>query len=76
MKDPTAYNQVDLDVQLPGESGSDLTVVKMTLDRYAKKQPRLADILAAGPLPGTDAEKQDFLGVFTRGLDEIRALLG
>jgi 7-cyano-7-deazaguanine synthase in queuosine biosynthesis len=76
MNDPTPYNQIDLDVQLPGESGSDLTVVRMTLDRYAKKEPRLADILAAGPLPGTDAEKRDFLGVFTRGLDEIRALLG
>lgn len=73
--DPTTYMQKDLHVHLQGESGSDLTVVRMALDRYTKQAPRLGDILTAGPLPASDAEKREFLGVFTRGLEEIRTLL-
>jgi hypothetical protein len=72
--DPTSYKAVDVHATFPGESGIDLMVVRMALERFAKKPPRLADVLFAGPLPGPDAEKQEFLGVFARGLDEIRAL--
>lgn len=76
MKDTTAYNQIDLGVRLAGESGSDLAVMRMALDRYARRAPRISDVLAAGPLSVSDEEKREFLGVFTRGLQEVRVLLG
>lgn len=76
MQDPTTYKQVDLKARLRGKSGSDLTVVRMALDRYASRAPRISDILTAGPLPVADDEKRAFLGVFTRGIEEIRAVVG
>lgn len=75
LSDPTTYATEDLSRPLEGESGSDLRALRMALDRYQKDPPMLADVLVPGPLPGTDEELSAYLGVFRRGLDEVRSLL-
>jgi hypothetical protein len=74
MKDPTPYKVTDVRASLSAESGSDLKVMRMALDRYAAKPARLAELLRAGPLPGSDDEKRAYLEMFKRGIDEIRRL--
>ncbi len=73
--DPTVYATEDLSRPLPGDRGSDLRAMKMALDRYEKDPPTLADVLVPGPLPGPDEELAAYLGVFCRGLGEVRSLL-
>ena len=73
--DPTVYATEDLSRPLAGDRGSDLRALKIALDRYEKEPPTLADVLVPGPLPGSDVELDAYLGVFGRGLDEVRSLL-
>lgn len=73
--DPTTYATEDLSRPLEGDSGSNLRALRIALDRYQKDPPTLADVLVPGPLPGTDEELAAYLGVFRRGLDEVRSLL-
>lgn len=75
LPDPTVYGTEDLSRPLPGERGSDLRALRIALDRYEKEPPTLADVLVPGPLPGSDEELGAYLGVFGRGLDEVRSLL-
>lgn len=75
MTDPTPYTVEDLSVPLTPTRGSDLRVCRLALDRYRSRPPRLADLLVAGPLPGTEDELDQYLGVFTRGLAEVDAFL-
>lgn len=74
LKDPTRYVYPDPS-SLSGKSAVDLKVLRLALARYAKKPPRMADLLRAGPLPGTDDERMQLLGVYRRGIDELRAFL-
>jgi hypothetical protein len=75
MPDPTAYAFDDLSQPLSDERRADLRVIKMGLERYGRKPPRLADILVPGPLPALADELHEYLGVFRRGLDEVRRFL-
>lgn len=71
-RDPTDYAFKDLSQPLSAKRGSDLRSVKIALDRYRGRPPRLADVLASGPLPVTDDDLRNYLGVFRRGVDEVR----
>jgi hypothetical protein len=73
--DPTTYAFEDLSQPLSDERRADLRVIKMALDRYRRRPPRLADILVAGPLPAPADELREYLGVFNRGLAEVRSFL-
>ena len=75
MPDSTAYTYSDLHVPLSPRRASDLRAFRLMLDRYAQRAPRLADVLSAGPLPKNEEELQRFLGVFRRGIDEVRRFL-
>ena len=71
LPDPTSYAFDDLSQPLTGERRADLRVLKMGLDRYAQRPPRVADILVPGPLPATVDELREYLGVFRRGISEV-----
>jgi 7-cyano-7-deazaguanine synthase in queuosine biosynthesis len=73
--DPTAYDQTDLGIPRTGESGVDLRVVRMALDRFRRRPPTIGDVLTSGPLAGTDDDLRGYLDVFRNGLAELRALL-
>jgi 7-cyano-7-deazaguanine synthase in queuosine biosynthesis len=73
--DPTPYDQTDLRVPRTGESGVDLRVARMALDRFRGKTPTIGDVLTSGPLPGTDDDRRAYLAVFRNGLAELRELL-
>jgi hypothetical protein len=73
--DPTLYAFDDLSELLSKKRRLDLRAVRMALDKYRRQPPRVADILAAGPLPATDVELNGYLNVFKRGLDEVRRFL-
>lgn len=75
IQDATKYVHVDLAAPLKGKSGSDLRATRLALDRYTTTPPSMADVLSAGPLPGTDEERADYVDVFNRGVDEVRTLL-
>lgn len=72
MEDPTPYTQSDLSQVLSETKGADLRAVRMALDRFGSRPPQITDVLLAGPLPGTDQELGAYLGVFRRGIEEIR----
>jgi hypothetical protein len=74
-RDPTDYAFKDLGQPLSAKRGSDLRSVKIALDRYRRRPPRLADVLASGPLPVTDDDLREYLGVFRRGIDEVREFI-
>jgi hypothetical protein len=74
-RDPTDYAFDDLSQPLSAKRGSDLRALRLALERYRRVPPRLADLLVAGPLPAPDEELAQYLGVFRRGIDEVRALL-
>ena len=73
--DPTPYAVTDLAQPLFGKRRSDLRALRMALDRFAKRPPRPSDLLASGPLRCPDKELFEYLGVFSRGLDEVRTFL-
>ena len=73
--DPTTYAFDDLSQPLTPERQTDLRVLRMALDRYGRKPPRLSDILVPGPLPAAPSDLSAYLGVFGRGLDEVGAFL-
>lgn len=73
--DPTTYAFNDLSQPLTPERQTDLRVLRIALDRYGRKAPRVADVLVPGPLPASSTDLSEYLGVFTRGLDEIRTFL-
>ena len=73
--DPTAYDQTDLATPRPGESGVDLRVVRLALERFRRRPPAIGDILTSGPLAGTDDDLGGYLQVFRNGVAELRALL-
>jgi 7-cyano-7-deazaguanine synthase in queuosine biosynthesis len=73
--DTTKYVHADLAVPLAGKSGSDLRAIKLALNRYQHAPPGVAEVLAAGPLPGTDDERAAYVEVFRRGVAEVRSLL-
>ena len=70
--DPTPYVWPDLRVPLSPTRGADLRALRLALDGYNRRSPMLADVLAAGPLPGTPDQRTEYLGVFRRGLGELR----
>lgn len=74
-RDPTDYAFVDLSQPLSPQRGSDLRALRLALDRYESERPTLANLLVAGPLPGSDDDLGKYLGVFRRGIDEIRKFL-
>lgn len=73
--DNTNYVHENLSIPLVGKSGSDLRAAKLALDRFRQSPPSVAEVLAAGPLPGTDEEREAYLGVFRRGVAELRSFL-
>lgn len=73
--DPTEYFVRDLHQQLSVKRGSDLRSIKMAVDRYNRKSPRLSDVLIAGPLPGSDSELQAYFDIYCRGINEVKRLL-
>ena len=73
--DPTRYYHTDLSVPLAGKSGLDLRVLLLGLRRFAPRAPTLADVLIPGPLDTSEREMMEYLGVFARGLDEVRSFL-
>ncbi len=73
--DPTSYAYEDLSVPLSPERGADLRSLRLALDRYTRREPTLADVLSAGPLPATGDELEAYVTVFRRGLDEVRSFL-
>ena len=75
MADRTSYRHEDLRVDAPGGSGTDMRVMRLALERFSQHPPDIRDVLKAGPIPGTDEEKQGYQEVFPRALAEIRTLL-
>ena len=75
-RDSTKYAFSDLSQPLSEKRGSDLRALKLALNRYRVRPPRIADLLAAGPLRVSDDELSNYLNVFTRGLNEIGRFLG
>lgn len=73
--DPTSYTWENAAMPLTTTTAADLKAVKIALDRYADRPPRLADVLQSGPLPDSDTELHAYLDVFRRGLDELRVFL-
>jgi 7-cyano-7-deazaguanine synthase in queuosine biosynthesis len=73
--DPTAYDQSDLAIPRVGESGVDLRVVRLALERFRRRPPTIGDVLSSGPLAGTDDDLGGYLQVFRNGVAELRALL-
>jgi len=73
--DPTPYHQTDLGAPIGGKSEADLRALRIALERYRRRPPRIGDLLAAGPLPGSDGERLAYLEVFRRGVTEVDALL-
>ncbi len=73
--DPTFYSYEDLSQELGPKQRADLRAVKIALNKYERKPPRIGDILTAGPLPVADDELSQYLSVFKRGLDEVRKFL-
>jgi 7-cyano-7-deazaguanine synthase in queuosine biosynthesis len=73
--DPTPYGHQDLSVAPAKGAGIDLRVLRFGLARFAAKAPTLADVLVPGPLKVSADDLQHYLGVFDRGLAELRALL-
>lgn len=71
-RDPTSYIWEDLRSPLSPTRGADLRAVRLALERYDRRSPSFADVLAAGPFPGTPHERTDYLDVFRRGLAELR----
>jgi len=74
-RDPTEYAFVDLSQPLKGQRGSDIRAMRLALNRYLTRPPRIGNLLVAGPLPASDDELSKYLGVFSRGLDEVRRFL-
>lgn len=73
--DPTRYDHPNLSVPPAGDAGLDLRVLRFGLSRFAAKTPTLADVLVPGPLDVSAEDLHQYLGVFVRGLDELRSLL-
>lgn len=73
--DPTSYAYPDLSAPLSPDRGADLRSLRLALHRYTEREPALADVLSAGPLPATRDELRAYVGVFRRGLDEVRQFL-
>jgi hypothetical protein len=73
--DPTFYTYADLSQELGPKQRADLRAVKIALNKYERKPPRIGNILTAGPLPVADDELGQYLAVFKRGLDEVRKFL-
>ncbi len=73
--DPTRYGHPNLSIPPAGDAGIDLRVLRFGLARFADRGPTLADVLVPGPLDAPADELQRYLGVFVRGLDELRSLL-
>jgi hypothetical protein len=74
--DPTIYTWQGWSQSLSEVEGGDLRAVGIALDRYSRESPGLHDVLVPGPLPGTDEELLAYLGVFQRGINELRRFLG
>lgn len=72
--DKTKYVHTDFDGLGKGKL-SDLRALRLALDRFDKHPVRMADVLVPGPLPGNDEELKKYLGVFSRGLREVRDFL-
>ncbi len=70
--DPTSYIWEDVRAPLSPTRGADLRALRLALERYNHQGPTLADVLAAGPLPGAPDERTEYLDVFRRGLAELR----
>jgi hypothetical protein len=77
LTDRTRYriDEVDFDFTRGRNKGADLRAFRMALARYGEQAPKVADILRAGPIPGSDAELEAYLDMFTRGLNEVGAFL-
>lgn len=73
--DPTFYTFADLSEELGKVRRADLRAVKIALNRYERTPLKIGDILAAGPLPVTGDELDQYLAVFKRGFDEVKEFL-
>jgi hypothetical protein len=69
--DRTPYVFENLRAPLSPTRGADLRALRLALDRYSRRTPTLADVLAAGPLPGTPDDRQEYFDMFRRGLAEL-----
>jgi hypothetical protein len=70
--DPTTYAWEDRTQGLSEGRGSDLRAVRIALERHAHATPGLPDVLASGPIPGTEDELDAYVDVFARGMEELR----
>ncbi len=73
--DPTPYLWSDLRAPLSATRGADLRALRLALEQYSRRPPRLANLLAAGPLPGTPDERAAYLDMFRRGIEELRRFI-
>lgn len=73
--DPTDYVFTDLSEKFNKDRRADLRAVKLALNKFDRKAPRIVDVLTSGPLPASDDDLKQYLAVFTRGLDEVRTFL-
>lgn len=69
--DPTTYAFAPRDDALTRTRRADLRALRLALARYERQPPAIADLLRAGPLPGTAAEQHQYLDVFRRGMGEL-----
>jgi hypothetical protein len=67
-----AYDNI---TALGGQSGRDVRVVRFALKRAERSVPTLADVLTAGPLPGSTDDLINYREVHLRGLGEMRSFL-
>jgi hypothetical protein len=74
--DPTKYSYDINDSKLTRTKKLDQKTLCMTLDRQKNKPPIIADILVSGPLPVSDEEKEQYLDVYKRGMEEVRRFIG
>lgn len=73
--DPTPYAWPDLRASLSINRSADVRAVRLATERYGRREPTIADLLAAGPLPGTPEDRSSYLATFRRGIHELRQFL-
>jgi hypothetical protein len=73
-RDTTSYGN-KIDKSLSPVRGADVKAFRMALARYSVNPPSIKQILMSGPLPVSDEEKEQFLSVYKRGIEEIRKVI-
>lgn len=74
-RDDTKYVYDINDKRLTMNKMLDQKTLRMALARQKTNFPSMADILTSGPLPVGDEEKQEYLNVYRKGMQEIREFI-